>query len=255
LKIIKPCSLCPPLLNQERGTKGERLKTMRILGIDTSTMTAGIGIVEDDQVLIDLKYDVKITYSEVLLSTIDLALKTIGLEREKLDGFAVSIGPGSFTGLRIGLATVKGLCFASGKPLATVSSLDALASLSLFCRYPVVPLLDAKKNQVYAAIYDTGGGDLKRKSEYLVVDIEELIKNISSKTLFVGPAVRVYQEDLIRFLGDKAYFAPNEQSLPSGACVARLGLSRIISGQIEDITDLEPMYLRKSEAELKFKKC
>ncbi|MFH1336023.1 MAG: tRNA (adenosine(37)-N6)-threonylcarbamoyltransferase complex dimerization subunit type 1 TsaB [Candidatus Zixiibacteriota bacterium] len=226
---------------------------MKILGIDTSTMTAGVGVIEDDQVLIDLKYDVKITYSEVLLSTIDLALKTIGLEMEKLDGFAISIGPGSFTGLRIGLSTVKGLCFASGKPLASVPSLDALASLSLFCRYPVVPLLDAKKNQVYAAIYDTSEGELKRKSGYLVVDIEELIKNISSKTLFVGPGIKVYQKDLNQFLGDKACIAPNEQSLPSGACVARIGLGKIISGQVEDITDLEPMYLRKSEAELKFR--
>lgn len=226
---------------------------MKILGIDTSTMTASVGIIEDDQVLIDLKYDVKITYSEVLLSSIDLVLKTVELEVEKLDGFAISIGPGSFTGLRIGLSTVKGLCFASGKPLASVNSLDALASLSLFCRYPVVPLLDAKKNQVYAAIYDTSEGELKRKSGYLVVDIEELIKNISSKTLFVGPGVKVYQRDLIQFLGDKAHFAPNEQSLPSGACVARIGLGKIISGQVENITDLEPMYLRKSEAELKFR--
>lgn len=226
---------------------------MRILGIDTSTMTAGVGIIEDDRALIDLKYDVKITYSEVLLSTIALALKAVELEVEKLDGFAISIGPGSFTGLRIGLSTVKGLCFASGKPLAAVPSLDALAALSLFCRYPVVPLLDAKKNQVYAAIYDTSGGELKRKSEYLVVDIEELIKNISSETLFVGPGVKVYQKDLIRFLGERAHFAPNEQSLPSGAGVARLGLGKIISGQVEDITDVEPMYLRKSEAELKFR--
>jgi tRNA threonylcarbamoyladenosine biosynthesis protein TsaB len=226
---------------------------MRILGIDTSTMIAGVGIIEDDRVLIDLRYDVKITYSEVLLSTIDLALRIVGLGAEKLDGFAISIGPGSFTGLRIGLSTVKGLCFASGKPLASVPSLDALASLSLFCRYPVVPLLDAKKNQVYAAIYDTGEGDLKRKSEYLVVDIEELIKNISSETLFVGPGATVYRKDLIRFLGEKARFAPHEQSLPSGACIARLGWGKIISGQVADIADLEPMYLRKSEAELKFR--
>jgi tRNA threonylcarbamoyladenosine biosynthesis protein TsaB len=226
---------------------------MRILGIDTSTMTAGVGIVQDDQVLIDLKYDVKITYSEVLLSTIDMALRTVDLTAEKLDGFAISIGPGSFTGLRIGLSTVKGLCFASGKPLAGVPSLDALASLSLFCRYPVVPILDAKKNQVYAAIYDTSGGEVNRKSEYLVVDTEELIKNISSETLFVGPGVRVYQKDLIRLLGDKAHFAPNEQSLPSGACVARMGRDKILAGQVEDITDLEPMYLRKSEAELRYR--
>ncbi len=226
---------------------------MRVLGIDTSTMIAGVGIMEDDEVMADLKFDVKITYSEVLLSTIDLALKTIGLKVEDLDGFAISIGPGSFTGLRIGLSTVKGLCFASGKPLASVPSLDALASLSLFCRYPVVPLLDAKKNQVYTAFYDTSEGGLKRKSEYLVIDIENLLKNIYGRTLFVGPGARFYQNELIQRLGDKARFALQEQSSPSGASIARLGLKKITTGRIEDVTHLEPMYIRMSEAELKFK--
>lgn len=228
---------------------------MKILGIDTSTMIAAVGIVEEDDVLVDLKFDVKITYSEVLLSTIDLALKTIGRKPEDLDGFAISIGPGSFTGLRIGLSTIKGLCFASGKPLASVPSLDALALQSLFCKYPVVPLLDAKKNEVYAAIYDTGGGELKRKSEYFVVDIKSLVKNIEEETLFVGPGAGVYHNELIRQLGDKAHFAWGEQSLPSGASVARIGREKLSSGQIEDITSLEPMYIRMSEAELRFKKC
>ena len=226
---------------------------MRVLGIDTSTMTAGVGIVEENEVLVDLKFDVKITYSEVLLSTIDLALKTVGLMINDMDGFAISIGPGSFTGLRIGLSTVKGLCFASGKPLASVPSLDALASLSLYCRYKVATLLDAKKNQVYAAIYDTSEGELKKESEYLVVGIEDLVKNISKRTLFVGPGAKLYQKELIHFLGDKACFALNEQSLPSGACVARLGLKKLMSGQTEEITNLEPLYIRISEAELKFR--
>ena len=227
---------------------------MRVLGIDTSTMTAGVGIVQDHEVLVDLKFDVKITYSEVLLSTIDLALKTVGLMINDMDGFAISIGPGSFTGLRIGLSTVKGLCFSSGKPLASVSSLDALASLSLFCQHPVAPLLDAKKNQVYAAIYDTSNGELKRETDYLVVGIENLVKNISKRTLFVGPGAKLYQKELIRLLGDKACFALNEQSLPSGACVARLGLKKLTSGQTEEIANLEPLYIRMSEAELKFKR-
>ncbi len=228
---------------------------MKILGIDTSTMIAAVGIVEDDDVLVDLKFVVKITYSEVLLSTIDLALKTIRGKPGDLDGFAISIGPGSFTGLRIGLSTIKGLCFASGKPLASVPSLDALASQSLFCKYPVVPLLDAKKNQVYAAIYDTSMGKLKRKSEYFVVDIENLVKNIVEEVLFVGPGARLYREGLIQHLEDKAHFAWDEQSLPSGSGVARLGREKISSGQIEDISSLEPMYIRMSEAELRFKKC
>jgi len=226
---------------------------MKVLGVDTSTMIAGVGIIEEDQVLVDLKFDVKITYSEVLLSTIDLALKTVGLKLNDLDGFAICIGPGSFTGLRIGLSTVKGLCFATGKPLASVPSLDALASLSLYCRYPVAPLLDAKKDQVYAAIYDTSEGKLERESEYLVLGIEDLAKKITKMTLFVGPGARLYQKELIGLLGEKACFATGEQSTPSGASVARIGLNKLVDGQTEDITDLEPLYIRMSEAELKFK--
>jgi tRNA threonylcarbamoyladenosine biosynthesis protein TsaB len=226
---------------------------MKVLGIDTSTMTAGVGIIDEDEVLVDLKFDVKITYSEVLLSTIDLALKTVGLKIGDLDGFAISIGPGSFTGLRIGLSTIKGLCFASGKPLASVPSLDALATLSLYCRYPVAPLLDAKKDQVYAAIYDTSDGKLRRKSEYLVIDVDNLVKKIAEKTLFVGAGARLYQRELIGLLGKKACFATGEQSTPSGASVARIGLNKLVDGQTEDITDLEPLYIRMSEAELKFK--
>jgi tRNA threonylcarbamoyladenosine biosynthesis protein TsaB len=226
---------------------------MKVLGVDTSTMTAGIGVVEENEILVEVKFSVKITYSEILLSCIDLALKNVGLKIDHMDGFAISIGPGSFTGLRIGLSTLKGLSFATGKPLVPVPSLDALAHLSLYCQYPVVTMLDAKKNQVYAATYETKNGELKRQSDYLVIDLEDLVRGISQKTLFVGPGAKLYQEKLIELLEDKAYFSQAEQSLPSGATVAFLGRKKLILGQYEDIVNLEPMYLRKSEAELKFR--
>lgn len=226
---------------------------MRVLGVDTSTMIAGVGIMEEDEVLVDLKFDVKVTYSEILMPTVDLAIKTVGLKIEDLDGIAISIGPGSFTGLRIGLSTVKGLCFASVKPLLSVPSLDALASGSLYCQLLLAPLLDAKKDQVYAALYDTSGGELKRKSEYMATGIEDLVKKVSGKTLFVGPGAKLYQNELRNLLKEKACFALGEQSVPSGASVARIGLSKLKAGQTEVITDLEPLYVRMSEAELKFK--
>jgi len=226
---------------------------MKVLGVDTSTMTAGIGIVEEDEILVGVKFSVKITYSEILLSCIDQALKNVSLKIDDIDGLAISIGPGSFTGLRIGLSTLKGLSFATGKPLVSILSLDALAYLSLYCQYPVVTMLDAKKNQVYAAIYETNDGELKRQSDYLVIDVEDLVKRISQKTLFVGPGAKLYQKRLIELLGDKAYFSLAEQSLPSGATVALLGSRKLILGQFEDIVNLEPFYLRKSEAELKFR--
>jgi tRNA threonylcarbamoyladenosine biosynthesis protein TsaB len=226
---------------------------MKTLGIDTSTMTAGVGIVEDNQILVDLKFDVRVTYSEILMPTIDLAFRTVGMKIDDLDGLAISIGPGSFTGLRIGLSTVKGLCSGSKKPLAAIPSLDALASHSLYCRCQVAPLLDAKKDQVYAAIYDTGDGELKRESEYMAVSVEDLVEKISKKTLFVGPGARLYQKELTGLLGEKACFALNDQSTPSGACIARMGMSKLARGETEDVANLEPLYIRMSEAELKFK--
>jgi len=226
---------------------------MKVLGVDTSTMTAGIGIVEEDEVLVEVKFSVKITYSEILLFCIDQALKNVSLKIDDMDGFAISIGPGSFTSLRIGLSTLKGLSFATGKPLVSVLSLDALAYLSLYCQYPVVTMLDAKKNQVYAAIYETKDGELKRQSDYLVIGVEDLVKRISHKTLFVGSGAKLYQKKLIELLKDKAYFSQAERSLPSGATVAFLGSKKLILGQFEDIVNLEPLYLRKSEAELKFR--
>jgi tRNA threonylcarbamoyladenosine biosynthesis protein TsaB len=226
---------------------------MKVLGVDTSTMTAGIGIVEEDEILVEVKFSVKITYSEILLSCIDQALKNVSLKIDDMDGLAISIGPGSFTGLRIGLSTLKGLSFATRKPLVSILSLDALAYLSLYCQYPVVTMLDAKKNQVYAAIYETKDGELKRQSDYLVIDVEDLVKRIPQKTLFVGPGAKLYRKRLIELLGDKAYFSLAEQSLPSGTTVALLGSRKLILGQFEDIVNLEPLYLRKSEAELKFR--
>lgn len=226
---------------------------MRALGVDTSTMTAGVGIVEDGEILVDLKFDVRVTYSEILMPTIDLAFRTVGMKINDLDGFAISIGPGSFTGLRIGLSTVKGLCSGSKKPLAAIPSLDALASHSLYCRHQVAPLLDAKKDQVYAAIYDTSDGELKREGGYMAVSVEELASRISKKTLFVGPGARLYRKELTHLLEENACFAPSDQSFPSGASVARMGISKLACGETEDIANLEPLYIRMSEAELKFK--
>lgn len=227
---------------------------MKILGIDTATMLASIGIVEDGKTLAEMKFDVKITYSEILLNFIDYLLKSLKLKTTDLDGFSISIGPGSFTGLRIGLSTIKGLSFATGKPVVAVPTLDALASLSLFSLYPVVPLIDAKKKQVYSAVYDTKDGVVKRKSPYFVLSLEKLVKNLPDKVLFSGPGVFVFKERLEKIVKRKKFhYLLGENSLPSGAAVAKLGLEKFKKNKIEDLSLLVPLYVRESEAELKFK--
>lgn len=226
---------------------------MKILGIDTATMISGIGVVEDGQILADFRYDVKLTHSEVLLSHIDKLLKNLNLELGKLDGFSISIGPGSFTGLRIGLATVKGLSFASGKPVKGVPTLDALAFLSMGCKYPLVPILDAKKKQIYAAVYDVQGNIIKRKTPYFVVDLSDLMKKIPEEVAFTGPGIKMFRPELKKTMGKKAHFLRGEKNLPSGAAVAYLGWERLKRNEKEHLSSLVPIYVRKSEAELKFR--
>ena len=224
---------------------------MKILGIDTATMVASLGLIEDKKVLAEVRFDVKVTYSEVLLSWIDYLLKSLNLKISDIDGFAISIGPGSFTGLRIGLATVKGLAFATGKPIAAVPTLDALASLSLYSKYPIVPILDAKKKEAYAAVYDTKNGKLKRLSPYMALKPENLVKRIPKQVIFLGPGVEVFKKDLEKLMGKKAHFIEGEKPLPSGAAVAFLGHEKLKKGQKDDLTFLVPLYVRESEAELK----
>ena len=230
---------------------------MKVLGIDTATMFASLGLIEDGKVLACVKFDIRggqvlnLSYSEVLLSWIDYIVKSLNLKISDVDGLAISIGPGSFTGLRIGLATVKGLSFATGKPIAAVPTLDALASLYIYSKYPVVPILDAKKKEAYAAVYDTQDGKIKRLSPYFALTPENLVEKIPKEVIFLGPGVDVFKKIFEKLIGKKAYFIDGEISLPSGVAVAKLGWEKLKMEDKEDLASLIPLYIRESEAELK----
>jgi tRNA threonylcarbamoyladenosine biosynthesis protein TsaB len=224
---------------------------MKILGIDTSTLVLAVGVVSEEKVLAEVKLDIQVTYSEILLSSIDQLLKNIQTRIEDIDGFSLAIGPGSFTGLRIGLSTVKGLAFALKKPVAAVVSLDCLASFFPYSNFPVGALLDAKKQEVYFAWYDTRKGEIKRISDYLVISPENLNEFIKEKTLLVGPGAKVYRENIEKSLKENAVFGDAFELFPSGAMIAKLGIEKIKKNEIENIETLEPFYIRKSEQELK----
>jgi tRNA threonylcarbamoyladenosine biosynthesis protein TsaB len=226
---------------------------MKILGIDTATPYLALGIVEDNKVLSEIRFNAKQTHAQLLVPNIDKILKKAELGLQDLDGIAISIGPGSFTGLRIGLATAKGLCFASGKPLIAVPTLDALVYFNISATYPLVPLLDAKKNEVYAAVYDAKKDVPEKISDCWVLPLEKLVAKIPEEVIFLGPELEVFRERLKEFYKGKPHFLKGEKNLPSGAAVAFLGLKKLKGSGFEDLEKLEPMYLRKSEAELKFK--
>jgi tRNA threonylcarbamoyladenosine biosynthesis protein TsaB len=227
---------------------------MYVLGIETSTKTGGAAVVTEDGVVAHYSLNIEVTYSERLMSTIDRVIKDAGLDLPAIDGFAVSIGPGSFTGLRVGLSTVKGLAFATGKPVAAVPTLRALAWNLPYSAYPVCPMLDARKNQVYAALYRYEGPALAQVMEETAISLEELAGRIPGPTVFIGEASRLYRAEIRKALGERALFAPPSSCSPSAASVAEIGLSMIKSGGAVDPDSLTPMYIRRPEAEVAWEK-
>lgn len=204
------------------------------------------------QLLGELTLQTKLTHSEVLLPHVRQVLAMTKVDKRLLGAIAVSIGPGSFTGLRIGLATAKALSYALGIPLVGVPTLAALAS-----HYPVpgicvAPLLDAQKNNVYAGWYAWEGGAVQELAAPEVLAFEEAVRKGADwgrPVVFVGEmAARRASE--IAALAPKALPAPAHVIMPRAACVAALGLQLLAAGKTDDVMALEPLYIRRSEAEV-----
>jgi tRNA threonylcarbamoyladenosine biosynthesis protein TsaB len=227
---------------------------MFILGIETATKTGGVAIVSDDGVLAEYTLNIEATHSERLMSTVDRVLKDTGLALSRIDGYGVSIGPGSFTGLRIGLSTVKGLAFTTGKPLAAVPTLKALAWNVPYSRHQVCPLLDAKKKEVYAALYRHDGRDLLPVWGEAVVPLAELAERITGEVVFTGEGARLFTGEIERLFGTRAHIAPLSAMVPSAASVAEIALMMLKGGQRADPDNLSPLYIRRPEAELAWEK-
>lgn len=227
---------------------------MYILGIETSTKTGSVAIVSNDGVIAQYSLNIEVTHSERLMSTVDRVLKDTGLAIADFGGFAVAIGPGSFTGLRIGLSTVKGLAFATGKPVAAVPTLQALAWNLPYAAYPVCPMLDARKNEVYAALYVFDGAVCAQVMPEMTIPIRGLAEKMSRKTLFTGEAAHLYRREIEKQFGTAALFAPLSAALPSAATVAEVGLDMIENGRQAAPDSLTPLYIRRPEAEVAWEK-
>lgn len=225
---------------------------MRILGIDTSTKYAGVAIVEDGVVLAQSVLQFMASHSEKLLPEIAHMLETMKIPLETIDYFAVTVGPGSFTGLRVSLSTIKGLSFATDRKVIPLSTLEVIARGLAFVNYPICPILDARKKEVYAALFKWNNDELIRIKEDSVLNIENLKEWLNEKTIFVGDGLNIYREKLAQIFGDKALFAKNTHNIPSPAIVAMMGEEKAKEGKFISARDLQPIYLRKSEAEIKF---
>lgn len=225
---------------------------MIILSIETSTMLGGIAIVDDNGLISEIRLNVSVEHSERLVPEIENLLKSSGLSIHEIDAFAVSAGPGSFTGLRVGMATVKGLSIASGKPVVAVSTLEAMAWNFPYSEYPVCPVLDARRNQVFTALYRWKDGDfmtLKEPSVVGRVEFVELIRSIvnNESVILTGNGYNFY-------LGiDQFLIPPGHQLVPSPANVGFLGLRLAKEQKFSDPLRLTPLYLRRSQAEERVK--
>ena len=221
---------------------------MKILGIDTSTDICGIALTEDRILITEFRSNIKQAHAEKIIHTIDRVLNDVHLKLNEIDGIAISIGPGSFTGLRIGLAAVKGLAFATKLPVVSVPSLDALASQAYFWRDQICPLIKAQADEAYTALYHFQTGRLIRNSDYQLITLNSLHDFINQKTLIVNSGMKNLQDFINEDLEKSVEIAPPEYSMTSGLSVAILGFDKFYRQEIEDIDKLEPFYLKDFKA-------
>ncbi len=224
---------------------------MKILAVDSSSLVASVALVEDEVLLGEITLNYKKKHSEKLVPMIQQLLEHIELTPDNIDLFAAATGPGSFTGLRIGIMTVKSMAYAVDKPVAGVTTLDALAYNVHHFDGIICPIIDARNNQVYSALYRYGG-TLENISGYMADDISiiiSMINNYGSNVVFVGDAVWLHKDRIIRQLGGKAKFVPGNLTVPRASSVAHLAYKKALRNETMKSFDLVPFYLRKSQAE------
>lgn len=224
---------------------------MRILALDTSTLVSSTAILEDKKLLAELTLQTKLTHSETLLPHMKQLLAMAEVEKNSLEAIAVSIGPGSFTGLRIGLATAKSMAYALSVPVVGVPTLAALAYQHPVGGVYTIPVLDAQKGNVYQAVYTFANGALQEVEAPSVKSFSAVLekaKQMDKAVVFVGEAA-VKKHAEIEAAGDPVSLAMPHTIMPRAACVALLGQSMLKAGCRADAMTLEPFYIRRSEAE------
>lgn len=233
----------------ERETRTRNWIPLKILTLDTSSNCSSVALSSGPSLLGECILGEDRCHSGRLLESISGLLSAAGLTPDGLDALAVSLGPGSFTGVRVGIATVKGLAIAIRKPVVGFSSLAMLAMNLPFAVSQVAPLFDARKGEVYAALYRCGALPVPLVPD-LVVPPEKFLATIDAPTLFVGEGAVRYRDLIRETLGDLALFAPWHAHIPRASAGAVIALHAALEGNFTPLALLNPTYLRASEAEL-----
>lgn len=225
---------------------------MRILAIDSSGLVASVAIVENEETLAEYTVNYKKTHSQTLLPMLDEVVKMVELDLNLIDAIAVAGGPGSFTGLRIGSATAKGLGMALKKPLIHVPTVDALAYNLYGVSGIICPIMDARRNQVYTGLYQFECEEFKIIESQMAIEVQELIKKLNQKgmpVVFLGDGVPVYKKELMQGLQVPFSFAPAHMNRQRAASLGTLGMEYYKKGKMETAMEHQPDYLRVSQAE------
>lgn len=223
---------------------------MLILAIDTTTLHGSVALLKDSHLLAEVSCVASLTHSERLLPAVDLILRQQDLTIKDVEAFAVAAGPGSFTGIRIGLSTIKSFALASGNPIAPVSTLKALAlKLKLPHNHLLCPLLDARKGEVYAALFEVKRGQLAEVVSQGVYSPDQFFTRLPSHRLisFIGSGVDVWKDRIFDYFKDKARFS--SRSLFIAREVGLLGYDMLREGKGSNPREVKPLYFRRSQAE------
>ncbi len=227
---------------------------MTILAIDTSTDYLSLAIMRDGKIAARFHRRSHMRHSSLLMPMIDKLLKKAKVKLKAIDCFCISIGPGSFTGLRIGVVTVKGLSYALNKPIVTVPTLDVIAENVKSFKGIICPVLDARKNKVYACLYQSDGKKLKRVSKYLLLPVTELLEKAAKhdRIIFLGDAIDLVGKSFERSFSSRS----QDQALlrkvwhPKAGVVAKLGSEYYKNKKFVSAENLEPMYLYSRECDI-----
>lgn len=223
---------------------------MNILAIDASGLSGSVAYISDYKLVGEYYICHKLTHSQTVMPMLEHLKNMIGLELDKIDAIAVTSGPGSFTGIRIGVATAKAMALAIGVPIIGIPTLDVMANNITFADKLICPIMDARRNQVYTSLYKWEESTLQRVEEYLAVPIDELLEKIADQeVIFLGDGVDVLRSQIVNKMGDKAHFAPSFLHMQRASVLAHLACEAYERGETEDADEFVPMYLRKSQAE------
>ncbi len=225
---------------------------MKLLVLDSSGLVASVALIEDDRLIAEYTTGNKLTHSQTLLPMLDEVTKMTSFNIESIDAIAVAMGPGSFTGLRIGAATAKGLGLALHKPIISVPTVDGLAYQLFGTAHLICPMMDARRKQVYTGFYRFCGADMevvKGQCAQSVEDTLAQLKEYKEPVIFLGDGVPVYRKEIEEAMGEDAIFAPAHANRQRAGAVGALAEVYYQKGIWQSADAFAPEYLRKSQAE------